>query len=266
MKQKLGRIETQFFAYVQMRQLQVVRTGDVAKAFRLMPQQERQLLSRLTRAGMIARVWRGVYLVPPRLPLGGKWSPGEALALNTLMQVLGGRCQICGPNAFNRYGYDEQVPNRLYAYNNRLSGDRTIGTVALTLIKVADVRLGDTETVETRDGVKVLYSSRPRTLVDALYDWARFGSLPAAYEWVRNDLQAKAVNAKELVGLTLKYGDIGTIRRIGVVLEQESVCSPLLRKLVKALRPSTSFIPWIPARPKRGTLNRRWGVVMNNKT
>jgi predicted transcriptional regulator of viral defense system len=206
-----------------------------------------------------------VYLVPPRLPLGGKWSPGEALALNTLMEVLGGRYQICGPNAFNRYGYDEQVSNRLYAYNNRLSGDRAIGTVALTMIKVADSRLGGTETAETRDGVKVLYSSRTRTLVDALYDWSRFGSLPAAYEWIRNDLAAEVVNAAELVGLTLKYGDVGTIRRMGIVLEQESVSPPLIRKLTRALRPSTSFIPWVPARPKRGTLNRRWGVVMNDK-
>ncbi|TDI38256.1 MAG: hypothetical protein E2P02_21005 [Acidobacteria bacterium] len=29
-------------------------------------------------------------------------------------------------NAFNRYGFDEQMPNRIYAYNNRISGDRSI--------------------------------------------------------------------------------------------------------------------------------------------
>ena len=29
-----------------------------------------------------------------------------------------------GPSAFSRYGWDDQIPNRLYAYNNRLSGER----------------------------------------------------------------------------------------------------------------------------------------------
>jgi len=49
-----------------------------------------------------------------------------------------GRYEICGPNAFNRYGFSDQVPNRAYAYNNRLSGERTIGAISQTLIKVSD--------------------------------------------------------------------------------------------------------------------------------
>jgi predicted transcriptional regulator of viral defense system len=266
MKTTLGRMETQFFAYAQMRQLQKVETGDAAKALGLSPRQELKLLSRLARAGMIARVWRGVYLVPPRLPLGGKWSPGAARALNALMDVLKARYQVCGPSAFNRYGYSDQVPNRLYVYNNRLSGVRTVGTVSLTLIKVADARLGGTEAGETRDGKPLVYSSRARTLVDAVYDWARFGSLPEAYEWITNDVKTRVLEASELVGPTLKYGDVGTVRRMGVVLEQADVSPALLRRLARTLRPSASTIAWIPVRPKRGPANVRWGVTMNDKS
>lgn len=265
MKQKLGKLEAQFFAYVQMRQWRTVRTGALTGPLRLTARQELKLLSRLAQAGMIARVWRGLYLVPPRLPLGGKWSPGESLALNALMEELQGRYQICGPNAFNRYGFDEQVPNRVYAYNNRVSGERTVGPVALTLIKVADKRLGSTEEIETADGVKAVYSSRVRTLMDAVYDWSRFNSLPRGYEWMRKELAAKQVGTAELVGVTLQYGDKGTIRRMGVLLEREGVEAALLRKLERALKPSTSLIPWIPSYPKRGTVNRRWGVVENDK-
>ena len=112
------------------------------------------LLSRLERAGLIARVWRGLYLVPRRLPLGGKWSPDEALALNTLMAAKQGRYQICGPNAFNFHGFDEQNPARVYAYHNRISGERQIGTVA----GQADARV---EGAARRDGpvgvAQVLY-------------------------------------------------------------------------------------------------------------
>jgi predicted transcriptional regulator of viral defense system len=251
------------FAYVQMRGLSTVRMGELAQSLKITRLQETKLLSRLSKAGLIARVWRGLYAVPSKLPLGGKWSPDEATALNALMAAQRGRYQICGPNAFNRYGFDGQIPTRVYAYNNRVYGDRTIGSVALTLIKVADKRLGGTETVETMAGQNAVYSSRARALVDAVYDWSRFNSLPQGYEWIRRELASRRVSADELVKATLEYGDKGTIRRMGVLLEREGVAAPLLRKLERALKPTTSLIPWIPSKPKRGTLNRRWGVVLN---
>src|SRR5512145_2982741 len=102
MKKQLGDLETQFFAYVQMRKLSIVRSGDLTSSLlRLAPDQERKLLSRLSRGGLIARVRQGLYLVPPQLPLGGAWTPSEALALNALMGDQNGQYQICGPNAFN---------------------------------------------------------------------------------------------------------------------------------------------------------------------
>jgi len=263
MKEVLGGLETRFFAYAQMRKMRTVRTGELVRPLGLSPLQERELLRRLSRGRLIARVRRGLYLVPPRLPLGGAWTPDEALAINTLIADRQGRYQICGPNTFNLYGYDNQVPNRVYAYNNRLSGDRTIGAINLTLIKVADKRLGETEEQKTADGETAVYSSRIRTLLDAVYDWSRFGGLPRAYRWIRADLGSGRLQPAELVRITLRYGDVGASRRIGVLLERERVNEPLLRKLEKKLPPSTAVIPWIPTLPKRGRINRRWGVVEN---
>jgi predicted transcriptional regulator of viral defense system len=98
-----------------------------------------------------------------------------------------------------------------------------------------------------------------------VYDWSRFNSLPRAYEWIRKELKAKRVTPAELVSVTLKYGDIGTIRRMAALLEREGVASPLLKKLENALSKTSSLIPWIPTNPKRGTVNRRWGVVINEQ-
>jgi predicted transcriptional regulator of viral defense system len=263
MKKGLGEIERRLFAYAQMRGRTTLRSGDLVAPLKLSEDGERRLLSRLARAGWIVRVRRGLYLVPPRLPLGGTWSPSEALAINTLMQDRRGRYQICGPNAFNRYGFDEQIPARVYAYNDRLSGERMIGAVALTLIKVTADRLGATEKLETADGEVVIYSARARTLVDAVYDWSRFGSLPRGFGWIRAELDAGRVEAMELVGLTLRFGDVGTIRRMGALLDREGVDARLLRRLDRALKPTRSAIPWIPTRPKRGTIDRRWGIVWN---
>lgn len=265
MKKGLGKIERLLFAYVQMRGLQTVRAGELLRPLHLSALQERKVLSRLAKAGWIARVQRGLYLVPQTLPLGGKWTPNEAAALNTLMKEHNGRYQLSGPNAFNYYGFDEQIPVRLYAYNNRLSGDWQIGAVDMTLIKVADSRLGDTATVPAPDGYTTVYASRVRTLVDAVYDWSRFGGIPRAYDWIRRELKARRVTSSELVACTLRYGDKGTIRRIGILLEQEGVEGKLLRKLERVLTRTTGPIPWIPGKPKRGPVNQRWGVVMNDR-
>jgi predicted transcriptional regulator of viral defense system len=262
----LGRLETQFFAYAQMRRLRVVRRGDLSGSMlRLTPDQERKLLSRLARAQLVARVRRGLYLVPPRLPLGGAWTPNEILAINTLIADRRGRYQICGPNAFNRYGYDTQVPNRIYAYNNRISGDRTIGAVNLTLIKVADGRLGATEEQKSAGDETGVYASRVRTLVDAVYDWSRFGTLPRAYDWIRADLRARRIRPAELVRITLQYGDVGTIRRIGALLDREGVDRRQLRTLTERLRTPKNPMPFVPGRARRGPVDRRWGIVWNER-
>lgn len=263
MKRGLGETERLLFAYVQMRGHATLRAGELIGPLQLSGPRERNLLSRLAKAGWIVRVRRGLYLVPGKLPLGGKWSPDEILALNTLIEDRKGRYQICGPNAFNRYGFDEQVPTRVYAYNNRISGERTIGSVRLSLIKVADSRLGGTEEIKTSEGLVAVYSSRARTLLDAVYDWSRFNSLPRSYRWIRRALARKEVAPAEIVDMALRYGDVGTIRRMGTLLEREGVDARLLRKLDRALPRSTSLIPWIPTQPKRGSINRRWGVVVN---
>jgi predicted transcriptional regulator of viral defense system len=263
-KRRMGELERRLFAYLQLRGKTTVRAGELAGPLRLSAVQERNLLSRLAKAGWIARVQRGLYLAPDKLPLGGIWTPDAAQALNALMAERGGRYQICGLSAFNFYDFDDQIPNRVIAYNNRIYGERTIGAVALILIKVADRRLGATGRVRMGSGEVAIYSSRARTLVDAVYDWSRFGTLPRAFDWIRAELRAGRVDAADLVRLTLRYGDVGTIRRIGALLDRLKVQAPIQAGLERALKPSTSLIPWIPTRPKRGRVDRRWGIVWND--
>jgi predicted transcriptional regulator of viral defense system len=263
MARKLGQQEAAFMAYVQMRDLRTVRSGDLVAPLRLSAKQEQDLLSRMNRRGMIAQVRRGLYLVPSKLPLGGIWTPSEASALDALMADKQARYQITGPNAFNRYGFDEQIPSRLYVYNDAISGDRTIGQVELTLIKVNQERLGGTEQVETPSGDTMVYSSRERTLVDAVYDWSRFDSLPRAYDWIRNDLEAKRIDPSDLAKSAIRYGNRGTVRRIGAILEQLAAPERSLKRLARALTASSAKIPLVPQRPSRGTLMKRWGVVDN---
>jgi len=56
---------------------------------------------------------------------------------------------------------------------------------------------------------------------------------------------------------------MGTIRRIGALLEQMNVEERILKRLQRALTPSTAKIPFVPNLPTRGILLKRWGVVNN---
>lgn len=263
MRRRIGPLEAQLLAYAQLRGRRTLKTGDLVDVLGITPKRERELFSRMARRRLIASVRRGLYLIPSKIPLGGEWSPNEVLALTTLMADRDARYQICGPNAFNRYGFDNQIPTRVYAYNDKVSGERNVGSVSLNLIKVAGERLGETEEVETIEGVTAIYSSRVRSLVDSVHDWARFGTLPQAYEWIRKELRAGRVNSGKLVRTTLRFGNVGTIRRMGVLLEREGVSEYLLGKLERAVPPSEGLAAWIPTREKRGTVSRRWSVVIN---
>jgi predicted transcriptional regulator of viral defense system len=263
-KRRLGDLEQRLLSYAQFRRLSVVRTGELRAALELTVEQERKVLSRLARGGTIVRLKRGVYLVPPRLPLDGVWSPGEALILRELMRSSGnGRYQLCGWPVFNRYGFTEQVPARVYAYNNRISGDRIIGGIEFSFIKVSDGRLGATEAVRTTGGSELVVPTKARALMDAVFEYARFGTLPEALDWIRKALAEEKVSPDDLADTTRRFGNQGTMRRIGFMLAEFSVSKPAVRRLRRALTSKASLIRLVPGRPAKGPVDREWGVIDN---
>jgi predicted transcriptional regulator of viral defense system len=263
MPRKLGQLETAALALAQMRNLRTMQVGQLASGLRISAKQERELLSRMSRSGLIAKVRKGLYLFPPKLPLGGIWTPDEATAINALMTDRDARYQITGPKAFNRYGYSEQLPSLTTIYNDAISGERRIGSISLKLVKVARDRLGGVEKVGTPTGETLVFSSRARTLVDAVYDWSLFDSLPDAYDWIRNELAAGRVTADEVARATVRFGNMGTIRRIGVILDRFGASKASLSRLARVLTATTAKIPLVPTRPARGPVAKPWGVVLN---
>ena len=263
MPRKLGQLENAALSLAQMRNLRILQVGQLASVLRISAKQERELLSRMSRSGLIAKVRRGLYLFPQKLPLGGIWTPDEATAINALMADKNARYQITGPKAFNRYGYSEQLASLTTIYNDAISGERRVGNIALKLIKVARDRLGGIEKVRTPSGETLVYSSRARTLVDAVYDWSQFDSLPEAYDWIRHDLATGRVTAEEVARTAVQFGNTGTIRRIGVILERLGASKAPLSRLQRALKATTAKIPLVPTCPARGPVSKVWGVVIN---
>jgi len=261
---ELGSLSSKFFSYVQLKNLDIVRTGEIAPILEISALQEHDLFRRLSDSGWILRLKRGLYLVPPRLPAGGKYSPGTALILQKLMGEEKGSYQICGPTAFHFYGFDDQIPTVTYLYNNRISGKRSIGSLAFQFIKVADERLGAINAVRTREDTEMIYSSRARTLMDAVYNWYRFNSLPRGYAWIKEEVKNEPEFTSEFIEVTAKYGNLATIRRIGYVLDTLALNPHIMNRLRRRLSNSSSLIPWIPGRSTKGTINRTWGIIVND--
>lgn len=262
-KTKLGVLEMQLLSYAQLRKKDILSLGELAPVVGITKKQERELFSRLSRAGMIIRLNKGVYLVPPRMPVGGRWTVSGYYILSKLMEVLKGQYQISGPNAFNLYGFDDQVPNRIYVYNDRIFGEKEIGGTDFVFIKTDANRLGSTRNVKNPDDIDAVMVTKTRALVDAVYDWSRYNTLPRAYGWIAGTLKKEPSIAENLIGDTLKYGNKGTIKRIGYWLSQLGIADEGLRKMKRQLGPVRSLIPWIPGQAAKGSVNKEWGLIIN---
>jgi predicted transcriptional regulator of viral defense system len=256
-------LASRFFALIQMRRQEMVRTGDVAPALGLSRVQEMDLFRRLAKNGWVVRLKRGLYLAPKILPAGGRWNPSEDVVLPAFMKAVNGRYQITGPTAFNRYGFDDQVSNSVFVYNNRLSGSRRIGSTRYIFIRVADARLGEAEKTKTPDGEELCYSSRARTLVDALYDWPRFNGIPRGFAWIRKELAEGSVAAMDLARTAIRFGNQSTLRRLGWVIQRAGASIRAQNMIRRVLSRSKFPIAMVPLKPRKGPIVKTWGVIDN---
>jgi predicted transcriptional regulator of viral defense system len=262
-KTKLGKFEMQLLAYTQLRKKEFISSGEIAAALDINTEQEWKLLNRMTTSGLIIRLKRGVYLVPSHMPAGGRWAVSGYYILSKLMQVLEGQYQISGPNAFNLYGFDDQVPNRIYVYNDRIFGEKEIGGTDFVFIKTDVKRLGSTKSLKTPDGIDAVMATKTRALVDAVYDWSRYNTLPRAYGWIAETLKRDPDVADKLIDDTLKYSNKGTTKRIGYLLAQLGIVDDRLSKMKRQFGPARSLIPWIPGLVAKGSINKEWGLIIN---
>lgn len=262
-KTKLGKFEMQLLAYAQLRKKEFIFSGEIASALDIKAEQEWKLFNRMSTSGLIIRLKRGAYLVPSRMPAGGRWTVSGYYLVSRLMEVIKGQYQISGPNAFNFHGFDNQIPNRIFVYNDRIFGEKEIGGTDFIFIKTDVKRLGSTKSLKTLDGIDAVMVTKTRALVDAVYDWSRYNTIPRAYGWITETLKNDPAITDNLIDDTLKYSNKGTIKRIGYLLAQLGIADDRLLEMKKILGTAKSLIPWIPGQAAKGSVNREWGLIVN---
>jgi predicted transcriptional regulator of viral defense system len=262
-KTRLGPYEMQLLSYVQMRKMDICCTGEIASALKISSKQERELLSRMGRSGLIIWLKRGAYLIPPGIPADGKYLVSEHYILVKLMEELKGRYQISGPNALHFYGFEDQEPDRVYVYNNRIYGLKKIGGFNFVFIKTSDDRLGSAREIESPGGEKIFMVTKARALLDAVYDWSRYGTMPIVYRWILTNIEKEPAFLEEFINVALQYGNKSASRRIGYLLSLCAVPENLLLKFQRNSGSLKSLITLIPGKVAKGCVNKEWGLIIN---
>lgn len=258
----LGKLGAKFFSWVQMHHKDIVRLGDLQKALDITATQEHELLKRLTRSGLILRLMRGIYLVPDKLPAGGYWQPSSFYLVAKYMEILNANYYISGLFAFHYYGLITQIPNEITIYNDKRSCVKRVGVVTLRLIKISNERIGGFVKITDNNKASVNIASLARTMMDAVYDWKKYNSLPQAYEWI-SLYKKDAKLIKQLIKQTAQHGNIITIRRIGYCIESLGLDESITALLQKKLISKTGWVLYNPVGPKHGKTNKRWRIIYN---
>jgi len=263
---RLGSLETKLLSWTQNKGISIVRTGDLVKSLNFTKSQEENLLYNMNKNGLIVQIMRGLYVIPKNIPAGGKWKPSIYRLIDLYMKELRAtKYQITGLTEFNYYGLSNQLPNLASIYNDKVSITKNVAGQRLQFIKTSKKRLVNIKEVEIKErdlSIKTFIGTLPKAVFDAIYDYNKFGSLPEAYDWLKQIAGKKAL-LKEYVELLLKIGNVATTRRSGYVLEKAGSSKLYLKKIEGAVDKTTSYIPLDPTNIKKGMVNKKWGLIIN---
>ena len=123
-------------------------------------------------------------------------------------------------NAFNLYGFTEQIPNKLFVFNTRYSFDKEILHYKFKFFKIKKDKLFGI----IKD--KYPYSDKERTIIDALEYPEYLGGLSEVLDKVKSSNYEK----NKLVDYAVKYNSIKIIKLVGVLTGSSKLFNLLKEK------------------------------------
>ena len=262
-KRQFGSLEMKAIAYLQLKKLKTVGIGDFQDVLGIARQTEKDLLSNLNKKGIIIRLTTGYYLVPDKISPSSNALVDEMEKLVYLMKYYNAKYMISGPTAIYYYGYTTQIPNRIYVYNDKIYGDRQIGGSSFVFMKTSAKRLKAAKIIKRYDGTEVPYTSRARLLIDCIYDWNRYNTIPRVFKWIKKEIEKDPDITEKLVSNAIRYSNKSVQCRLGYLLEKLEVNGKFVDSLQKKIAGSKSIIPLIPNTDFKGSVNKKWGLIIN---
>jgi predicted transcriptional regulator of viral defense system len=239
----------------------LINVPESARALGLSTRAASARLAAWTRAGWLARIRRGTYLV---LPLESE-SEGQTTVEDPwlLATALYSPCYIGGWSAAEHWGLTEQLFRTTFVATAAHIRTRTATFLgaAFTLARVKPERV-EHLTPLWRGSARVFVSNRERTIVDAAIDprWlGGFRHLADVFATYRDDPKADSAALLQ----ELRRSENGAAaKRIGYLAEG---LWPSAHDLIKGALASRSkgIIKLDPAVDRRGRMNARWRIWAN---
>lgn len=254
----------------------VFTTQDARRAARDIQMSESgvgMMLTRLTDAGWIVRLRRGLYAGTGRMP-GGVDVPPFAIA-TALVQPSA----ISLWSALGHHGMTTQVPQFVSATTPRRvstpsmrkgtqgtrAGTRSgrhrwsVGEVHIEFLQIRKDRFFGFDEVWIDRLFRVPIMDRERTIVDLVAYPRLFGGLDTALATI--DEQVASLDIDRLADYAIRYDSKIVAARIGWCLEQVGAGRGSLDRLAMHVGPGQQVLD--PTRPARGRRNARWSVLDN---
>jgi predicted transcriptional regulator of viral defense system len=222
----------------------------------------RDVASRLVAKKALERIGPGRYLVRPLRSLSRPTSASAPVQAAALLQgepyYLGGLWAL----TFHRLT-DQQYVSVLDAFVARRHRSRRLGGARIVFHRVSTERLSYGSVASDLEGMSVQLSEPERTLIDLLDFPALAGGGSEAVRMVNQTLPR--VDRAKLVEYAARGARSSTCQRLGVLLERVGAAPRLLTELHKRVLKTKSVLSMDPGTPRRGSFNRRWSVIENDR-
>ena len=226
------------------------------------------LLTRLTDAGWVVRLRRGLYAGTGQLP-GGVDVPPFVLAT-----ALVEPSAIALWSALAHHDLTDQVPIAITAItprkvvtpSMRSPGEARgkhawhVGGLECRFVTLTESRYDiGIERIWADERFAFSITDRERTVLDTFAMPRHFGGIGEGLAVL--DRALTTLDVGKLIDYALQYGSRALVKRLGWSLEQAGVEMSVLMPLLEVPSPSYSVLD--PGRPRRGKHDRRWRVIVN---
>jgi predicted transcriptional regulator of viral defense system len=254
----LGPIETNIVARLTYEKKTMVTAKDMDQLFNLSPEDRKQIVFRLKKKKIFSTIKPGIYVFSP-LEAGPEGMGVDELLIPPLFFPKK-NYYVGYSTMFNYYGFTEQLFQTVYVLNTTKRMEKVICGLSYKFIKIMKNRIYGIEKIKVKDE-EVNISSKERTLIDLIYFNKPVGGIINASKLFAEIVNNNKCDIKKLIEYAVCFPNIKTRKRIGLLLDQAGVPENILKPLLKSLE-KTSISSLDGSR--KGTLNKKWRVIVND--
>jgi predicted transcriptional regulator of viral defense system len=235
----------------------IFKIKDVTTELKCSYKYAKVLANNLTKKKWVIVLRRGVYLIVP-LSAGVRshYTEHEFVIASYLVSPY----YIAYWSALNFYGFTEQTPFTVFVATTRRTKTREVLNIKYNFITLSKRKFFGFEPTAVST-YKINISDREKTLADALDHPEYCGAIPEVVKSLWNSKEK--VSIEKIASYAERMGNTAIVKRLGYLVEclNINVDSKILSKMREMISPGMSALD--PTRPKKGTYNTRWNLLLN---